>query len=762
MKKLMALFLALMMMASALLGCSAPATGPDNGASFEGGGEGNRGDAGSVALSELDKASAVRLLLAEERLNAALLKNQGDVFENGASVMLTLAEKALASVARTDEDQSMQLMSASYDASSEQVIFDNEHGGGRVTFDGERYLFSDFAEISNSYDSFESTARYIARMAEDAAKLIDDIKKNVRIVDKWVVIGGFTEYYLHVGENEEILYQRIDGRIDICRRYINEDGNNVYEFLTYGEEIGFVDRLTYIPGLHFETARGTYTDGTFKDTDYLICDNTKGYWEAYWVGPHPTHVNISYMMMKDDICYDSFYDSANGRINFLKIISADKTSDIFWYQGDESTERVEFNLHFSGFNSIKGVLADEIMFSDMGGDIGEIPQPIGREPVTLLLMNGTEIRVGDTFLDGKVSVSAIRTTMSYPNYAGELALVIEAPTVSEKLALFREFLNELGFTSRHDIDTVIMGVERAFDELREITKYHVWNGLQQATEDNVRRAAQIEDQRTVEFLRLYDAVKDAPRVDFDDEAAVELNAHFAEVTVSAHRDIVHAGIGISIGSLTLSVSDTLLFIEDQAYTVSFALASEDGLVHLEKKAGGGVMSFAKGDSFSVTVEDVRLEIPALTDGEYRLVAYIATDDGIRSSACTAFAFDTVEEHMEGIIGKTKLAVQKTADGGLVLIYTVIADVHTTLSYGGTLTYEELYALIAGVACEYGIPDGAMLEICSDVESGVFTAMTGEETVITDGKYRLAYNMQNGEKTVNGYIYVTLTLTPGGA
>ena len=756
MKKLTALFLALLMMASALLGCFAPASDPDNGASSENGGKGDEGDAG-VVPSALDKASAVRLLLAEERLNAALLKNQGDVFENGASVMHSLAEKALASVARTDEHRGMQLMSD--DVPGEQVIFDNEHGGGRVTFDGERYLFSDFAEISNSYDSFEGTAQYIARMAEDAAKLIDDIKKNVRIVDKWVVIGGFVEYYLHVGENEEILYQRVEGRIDICRRYINEDGRNVYEFLTYGEKNGFVDRLTYIPGLHFETARGIYMDGAFQDTDYLICDNTKGYWEAYWVGPHPTHVNVSYMMMKDDICYDSFYDPANGRINFLKIISADKTSDIFWYQGDEATERVEFDLHFSGFNSIKGVLADKIMFSDMGGDVGEIPQPMGGEPVTLLLKNGKEIRVGDTFLDGKVSVSGIRASFFYPNYAGDLAVMIEAPTVSERLALFRAFIDELGFTSRHDIDTVIMGVERAFDELREITKYHVWNGLGQATEDNVRRAAQIEDQKTVAFLGLYDAVKDAPRVDFEDKAAVELNAHFAEVTVSARRDIVHAGIGISIGSLTLSVSDTLLFMEDQAYTVSFALASEAGLVHLEKKAGGGVTSFQEGDGFSVTVEDVGLQLPALADGEYRLVAYIATDDGIRSSAYTAFAFDTAEEHMEGVIGKTRLAVQRTAEGSLVLTYTVIADVHTTLSYGGELTYGELYALIAGVACEYGIPDGAMLEICSDAENGVFTPMTGEETVITDGEYRLAYNMQNGEKTVNGYIYVTLTLAP---
>ena len=39
-----------------------------------------------------DPASAVRLLLAAERLNAALLKNEGDIFEQGAETMRSLAK----------------------------------------------------------------------------------------------------------------------------------------------------------------------------------------------------------------------------------------------------------------------------------------------------------------------------------------------------------------------------------------------------------------------------------------------------------------------------------------------------------------------------------------------------------------------------------------------------------------------------------------------------------------------------------------------
>ncbi len=756
MKKLATIFIVLMMITLLMIGC----TTPDN----------STGDTPNDNVNldnvELDAESMVKLLLAEERLNAALLKNKGDVFEEGVKVMNTLAKKAIESINFVDdyttESATIRLQNQrqllTLNASQDTVIFDNEHGGGKVTFNGENYLISDFVEVSNSYDSFSSTANHIAFMAEDAANLIDNIKKNVRIVDKWVLIGGFVEYYLHVGENEEILYERSSYNYKICRRYVNEQGNNVYEFLSHEYSNGFVERLTYIPGLHFETARGFYSNGIFNQDDHLICDNSKGYWETYWVGPHSTHVNVSYMVMKDDICYDSFYDPAIEKTNFLKIISADKTSDIFWYQGYEDSENVMFDVHFSGFNNIKGVRVNEIEYYDMGGDLGEIPLPTGTSTMTIVLDNGQEINEGDTFLDGKVKIDTIRTTMTYPDYIGSFSLIIEAPTVNEKLAMFKDFIHEVGLTSRHNIDNVISGVVRAFDELREITKYHVWNGLNQSSEENVRKAIDIENKKTEKFMELYTSVKDASVIDFSDKVAVELNAHFGEVSVQSFSETVHSGLSLSIGSLTLSISDTLLFIENQGYTINFALSSESGLVHLEQKTGKGTALFTKGETFSVTIENVTMDIPVLIDGEYKMVAYIATDDGIRSSAYTPFAFEVVDTESENKIEKSRIVAEKLSGGELVLTYTTVPDVNTSLSYEGTLAYEDLYSQIAGIACEHGIPSNNNIEMLTDVENMVYTSLIGDETEITSGVYRLAYNMQNGEKTVEGYIYVTLTVS----
>ena len=756
MKKLATIFIVLMMITLLMIGC----TTPDN----------STGDTPNDNVNldnvELDAESMVKLLLAEERLNAALLKNKGDVFEEGVKVMNTLAKKAIESINYVDdyttESATIRLQNQrqllNFNASQDTVIFDNEHGGGKVTFNGENYLISDFVEVSNSYDSFSSTANHIAFMAEDAANLIDNIKKNVRIVDKWVLIGGFVEYYLHVGENEEILYERSSYNYKICRRYVNEQGNNVYEFLSHEYSNGFVERLTYIPGLLFETARGFYSNGIFNQDDHLICDNSKGYWETYWVGPHSTHVNVSYMVMKDDICYDSFYDPAIEKTNFLKIISADKTSDIFWYQGYEDSENVMFDVHFSGFNNIKGVRVNEIEYYDMGGDLGEIPLPTGTSTKTIVLNNGQEINEGDTFLDGKVKIDSIRTTMTYPDYIGSFSLIIEAPTVNEKLAMFKDFIHEVGLTSRHNIDNVISGVVRAFDELREITKYHVWNGLNQSSEENVRKAIDIENKKTEKFMELYTSVKDASVIDFSDKVAVELNAHFGEVSVQSFSETVHSGLSLSIGSLTLSISDTLLFIENQGYTINFALSSELGLVHLEQKTGNGTALFTKGETFSVTIENVTMDIPVLVDGEYKMVAYIATDDGIRSSAYTPFAFEVVDTESENKIEKSRIVAEKLSGGELVLTYTTVPDVITSISYEGTLAYEDLYSQIAGIACEHGIPSNNNIEMLTDVENKVYTSLIGDETEITSGVYRLAYNMQNGEKTVEGYIYVTLTVS----
>lgn len=701
----------------------------------------------------LDPQTAVRLLLASERLDPAHLKSEGDIFENGSETMRALATMTLDSIR---EEGTLNSMTATVrpllGESASETVYDGGVSGGKVTYDGKNYLFSDFKEVSNSYQAFSGTAEGIALMAEEAAVLIDSIKKNVRVVDKWVKLDEMRQYYLHVGENEEILYGREWDRESICRRYRNEDGLNVYEY--YQKSDKYYDRMVYIPGVHFEMIRGVPND-TYQ-TDYMIADNTKGYWESYWVGPHPTHYNVSYMVMKDDICYDSFYNPKEGTVGFLKIISADKKTDLFYYMGAEDDSLVTIDLHLCAFEGYYGIEApaSAVQNSEVGGEIGSVPMITQMDQSTLLLKNGNTVKMGDLFADGKAEVSALRVPFYYPQYTAEVSLSIRASSVEEYLEILKTFLDETGLTCRRDIGTVLPGVRRAFSELDEITKYYTWNGFNQATEEGIAAAIRVENEDTERFFAMFDTVRNAEIIDATNTEAVELNAHFAPVTVAKKEGLVHKGMTLTVKALTLSLTDTLLFVENEPYTVSFALSGKDGLFHLHAEEKQTTV-YTDTDSFSVSVSDVSLTLPALTEGSYTLVAYIATADGIRSSEVTALSFDTVDPEK---ITLTHSTVNASTDpnGALVITYDMITDHFIELTESQPIGYGAFYTKLASYICQYGIPCDRVIDVLSDPASNTYTPLTGEESVIASGSYRFAYSIENGENLVSGYLYVTFT------
>ena len=703
--------------------------------------------------AKLDPETVVRLLLASERLDPAHLKSEGDIFENGSEIMRALAAKTLDSM---KEEDTLTSMSADvrplFGASASETVYDGGANGGKVTFDGKNYVFSDFREVSNSYQVFSRTANGIALMAEEAAVLIDNIKKSVRVVDKWAKLDEMRQYYLHVGENEEILYGRVGDRESICRRYRNEDGLNVYEY--YQTSGKYYDRMVYIPGVHFEMIRGVPNDP--YGSDYMIADNTKGYWESYWVGPHPTHYNVSYMVMKDDICYDSFYDPKNGTINFLKIISADKKTDLFYYMGTENDALVTFDIQLCGFDGYYGIEADPSVVenTEVGGDIGFVPLITQMEQSRLLLKNGSTVKMGDLLANGRAEVTALRLPFFYPQYTAELSLTVRASSTEEYLEILKASLDEMGLTCRRDMNTVLPGVKRAFNELREITKYHTWNGFNQATEEGIAAAIRAEDADTASFCAMLETVRNAEIIDVANSEAVALNAHFAPVSIAAKEALTHKGMTLTVGALTLSIDDTVLFVENEPYTIAFALSGEDGLVHL-KAENAQTTVYTDTDSFSVSVRDVSLTLPTMTNGKYTLVAYIATADGIRSSAATALPCDTVDPETVTLTHSTVTA-SSDQNGAFAVTYEPITDHYITLTHDQPIGYRDFYTLLASYVCQYGIPTSDVIEILSGDESGSYTALTGEETSIASGTYRLSYNSENGTYTVNGYLYVTFT------
>lgn len=684
---------------------------------------------------------AAKLLLAEERLNASLLQKKGDIFENGTEVMNALADKAIANlgVQHVEGDTEMTNLSAMINTST---VLRGDYIG-QVEINGDIFTWSDFEENNNSYDYFKSITDNIVFAAETAGDLIDSIKRNVRVVDKWVKVGS-TEYHLHVDENSETLCERDDGRLTVCRRHKNSAGKDVYEL--YRRQDGFEERMTYIPGERYELTMIMNGEG-----QYFVADSAKGYWETYIVGEAPDHYNVSYFVMKDDICYDAFYDPQSGEIPLLKFMSADRATDILnFYDGEGS---ISVDVKFSGFDGIEGVVAPASAVEYIPREYANL---MNGENAEIRLTNGKVLRHGDVFYDGKLDVRAICVGYGVAGYTGEIMLVINGETHEDRIALLNAFLSDMGLRCRRDFNSTLRGIDRAYVEMESIIRYYKWNSISVTDEAGIVAAAEAEDGRLSAMEALYTAVKDDEVLDYADTRSLLLNINFAPITLASTDNARVSGSELTLESISLTVKDTTLFVVDEPYKVALAMidtAEADGLVHLDATTETTVIYTGEG-TFTVTADTLTATLPALATGTYTVVAYIATADDIRTSDHISVDFhsaDSTPVTMNGVTMSTALA----ESGTLTVSYEPITDFTVSLTTDVAVDYAFFYELLAAEVFNHGTPTDGTVEI--KTESG-YEPLVGDEAAIADGTYRMAYTMQNGETTVEGYVYADYVCT----
>ncbi len=698
------------------------------------------GETSGTLPEGMSGSDAAKLLLANERLNAQLLKTDGDIFENGVEVMNNLAKTAIDNLSVSYMGNSTPSVTKLSSVQSLSTVLEGDYSG-KLEIDGDTFRWSEIEESNNSYNYFKSITENIVLSAEIAARLIDNVKKNVRVVDKWIAIGN-TQYYLSVDENSETLYEKdLDyGVINICRRYKNQDGDDVYELYRAGDS--FEERCTYIPGKRYE--RSFIVDESDHQEDYFVADNSKGYWETYIVGVLPTHYNVSYFIMKDNICYDAIYDPADRIIGTLKVMSSDRATDILFFGGNW------VELQFGGFDGIKKVEAPasaaEYAEYDVGVYFASIVDPVDAK---IYLTNGRVLNYGDTFLDGKVGLANIVLTfVADIGYAGQITLDIQGETDAEILENLKAFLDEVGLECRRDIDSVFAGIDRAYIELDSIIKYYTWNGVSVVDEAGIAEAINKEKVRISDMAALYTAVKDAEVIDFSDTEVVELNIQFAPITESGFQGITLDAGQVSVGSISLTVEDTTLYVEGEPYKVMLALANASGgLVHLDMENTSST-KYANEDAFTVTASSLNLTLPALSSGSYTLMAYIATSDGIRASAYTPVAVSEIA-NMPISLESMTVSAAKSGNGTLTLTYVQATDFTVTLTTEGRIGYEEFKTKLSEISFVYGIPSDT-IELQTE---GTYTALIGDETEIQDGTYRVSYKTENGDQVMQGYIYV---------
>ncbi len=753
MKKILSIVLLAAMLLSTLVACNSGNSGNS--------GNGETGGNGDVLTSLPDGMSgsdAAKLLLAGQRLDAQLLKNEGSIFDNGVEVMNTLAARATENLGVTYlSARAMEKKLVLTPLSRETISAPDTMG--KLEKEGDTFYFSEFEENNNSYDYFENLTNNIVTSAEVAADLIDGVKKNVRVVDKWVNVHDTTRYFLHVEENSELLIEHYTGTdgintldiMSICLRYRNAEGKDVYEMYRRSVTENYEERMTYIPGERYELSMKHNRSGS-EGMDCFVADNSKGYWETCVMGIQPDHSNVSYFVMKDDLCYDAFYSLMDGNISLVKVMSADRATDLFHVINHEDAgDRLHLVLKFSGFDGIDCVVAsgDEVDYNQEYGyaNVGN------GEHATVRFTSGKTAKYGDTFADGKVNIGNIHVGYGVAGYTGEMMMDIQGENRAEQMAAFRQFLGEVGLTCRRDMDGVIAGMEAAFVDAAITAKYYKWNGVSITDETGVSAAKDKELERLAAMAVHYTEVKDVEEISIEDTARMELNIRFASITDSRFEAVALDGTKVTVGGGSLAITDTLLYVKDEPYKVAFALAdAKGGLVHLDiaDAENTATTPYADEDTFTVTVPSLEFTIPMLAPGTYTLVAYIATSDGVRSSAYTPVAVGEIVGVPVSEGNVTMSAAKGEADA-LTLTYTETTDVTVTLVADTSMDCAKFKTALRELAFEYGTPSD-VVEVLG--EDGSYTLL-GEETVLAYTTYRIAYKVANGDRTVEGYVYVDL-------
>jgi hypothetical protein len=534
-------------------------------------------------------------------------------------------------------------------------------------------------------------------------------------------------------------------------------------------------RMTYIPGEKFEYS---YIYNTF---DHNFCAvNTKGYWEVVDVGQTDESYNVSLMVLKDDICYDSFYSPEMGNTNMVKVISADKKTDILDIAIYEDSGSVTLKLQsFTGVDYIE-LLADDVIElgveeSIQGNNVYryetpqrvDMPSEIVYSPAvsvcTLGLSGGIVLNYGDKLLDDKITVGGIGVSFNTMEnqktvYVGEINIQIEGNGYDEIFDNLEEFLRITGLKCTRDLSAVRSGIARAFTELEQMNKHHTWNESPIATKESLDIGYSNNLAKHEAFKKMLDAIKNAEVIDFENKEVAELRIKFAPITSQNALSVTNDGLTVNVSGLELSVADTLLFVVGERYTVNFAIAlaknsTASDLTHIELSEAVTV-EYTDTDSFTVT-QTASFEIPILGEGEYTLVAYISTEDGIRSSEYQPVRFTQIKP-FEHTGGSARIALGSGSNEAMSIVISATSDIQVALNNNGSaLTYSDIYAVLEREAYLYGcVNEGAALEFSSDGE--VFTAVKDTEGSLADGIYRLKYSNKNGDAISEGYVYTTYT------
>lgn len=415
----------------------------------------------------------------------------------------------------------------------------------------------DFVEYNNSYSYFDNITSIITDTAKKGARFIGEAKDAVTVVDCWLKDND-EKYYLAVDENSETICKLDSTELFICRRHTDEEGKTVYEL--YIEQESVYERVKYVPGERYELTQVLSFEE--KQELYFVADHSKGYWETLCTDGNQEYPNVTFTIMKDDICYSVDYDVLSQNIAVLGIMSADTETDILKIY--DNTYNLFITMQFAGFDGIERATA-------AASDVDVNGNFVGEDGIVVYLSDGGTLthdtRQGDVLID-RIYMSSLAD-----GYIGSCDLIIDGETEQDRWDNFSAFLDTNGLTCRRDLGTVLNGIGLAEEDADNLIKYYRWNDFSIADTEGVFAAIDAENDRVETLKKIYTDIKDKPVVKRNNRSDNSLSAlDFADIK-SCVSDNVVLDSSVSIGSIGLTVDDTTLLEKDSSYVVALAIAS---------------------------------------------------------------------------------------------------------------------------------------------------------------------------------------------
>ena len=258
-----------------------------------------------------------------------------------------------------------------------------------------------------------------------------------------------------------------------------------------------------------------------------------------------------------------------------------------------------------------------------------------------------------------------------------------------------------------------------------------------------QRSREIHDQIRTD----YEKIKDAEVVTLNVTSLVPMSVQFPMVSELTVGEASSDASSVSIKDLSLTLTDTTLLSEGTEYVIHYAFLNPVSGLTLAYSSSNSTL-YEGENEFTVTSSDW-FHIPTLAQGEYVLVAYIATaDEGIRVCTQKAIPFGEITPmnlHDGNVILTTKIS----ESGQLVLTATHTVDTMIFI-YDNINSYDELYERLSEESYKFGfIVEGAKIEQLDSNEEWAILDPNAE--YIYNGYYRLQYNIINGNMVSEGYV-----------